>query len=273
MPAVVAGGEVWVLGGLTDNLFGFSGSDVVEIYEPSSDQWTSGPDLPAPRHHAMAAVAGGEIYVIGGMDANSFAPTDTMWRLREGTWEELAPLPGPRAAGAAVGDESSIYLIGGVPDGTSVLRFDLDTGEWFVLPSLGRPREHVSAAIHGDQIVVVGGRWGSDMHASTEVYEFVTDRWIEGPALLEARSGFALVTSDAGLMAIGGEVFNPTAVLASTERLLDGTWSPGPELPEALHGVPAVEVEGTVLVIGGSLRAGDVENSGEVWAVAVSSIP
>ena len=54
--------EVWVLGG-----FDGSGRVVatVEIYNPSSDAWRRGPDLPLPMHHANVAVADGTVHIVG----------------------------------------------------------------------------------------------------------------------------------------------------------------------------------------------------------------
>jgi N-acetylneuraminic acid mutarotase len=271
MPAAVVNEQVWVLGGLTDNILGFAGSSAVEIYDPESNTWSRGPDLPAARHHAMAAVVGSEIFLLGGMEADSFTPTDTMWRLRDCVWEEMPPMPGPRAAGAAVAIDTAIYVIGGVPDGASVLRFDVENGAWTELAPLKFAREHTAATVSDDQIIVAGGRWNGVMLNSTEVYE--GDRWIAGPGMLEARSGFALVATSGGLLAIGGEVFDPTRALASTEYLADNEWTNAPSLPEGLHGIPAVEVDGFVYVLGGSVRAGDVENRGEVWTLEVASIP
>ncbi len=82
MPAVVVADEIWVPGGLTDNVLGFSGSNVVEVYDPNSDTWRQAPDLPEARHHAMAAVVGDDLYLIGGMVGDSFEPSASVWRFR-----------------------------------------------------------------------------------------------------------------------------------------------------------------------------------------------
>ena len=157
MPAVVVADEIWVPGGLTDNVLGFSGSDVVEVYDPNSDTWRQGPDLPEARHHAMAAVVGEDLYLIGGMVGDSFEPSALVWRLRADAWEPIAPLPEPRGAGAAVVLDGSIYVIGGVPNGGSVIRYDPETGEWTeVAFARHGPRTHRCS---GSGRIDLCGRW------------------------------------------------------------------------------------------------------------------
>src|SRR5205085_6838792 len=58
----VAGGSVWVLGGITDA----ASTTAVERYDTQHDQWSKGPDLPIPIHHEMAVTFGGRVVVMGG---------------------------------------------------------------------------------------------------------------------------------------------------------------------------------------------------------------
>ena len=37
-----------------------------EVYDPTTDRWTAGTDLPTPRHGLASAVLGERWYVIGG---------------------------------------------------------------------------------------------------------------------------------------------------------------------------------------------------------------
>ena len=60
--AVVVGGKVMVVGGFSGTEFLSS----VEIYNPSSNTWQSGPSLPAPRSCMGVAALDGTVYVAGG---------------------------------------------------------------------------------------------------------------------------------------------------------------------------------------------------------------
>ena len=91
----VLGGTVWVMGGLA----GDGSTAKVEGYDPAIDTWKSGPDLPIPVHHAMAASYDDELVVIGGwlpegpsLTANT---SDRVFALRDGDWVELPKLNTP----------------------------------------------------------------------------------------------------------------------------------------------------------------------------------
>lgn len=63
--ACESGGRIYVIGGhaLGEAL------TTVEMYNPVTDTWETGPSLPAPRvYHACPAIDG-KIYVVGGLGA------------------------------------------------------------------------------------------------------------------------------------------------------------------------------------------------------------
>ena len=59
---VPSSGMIYVFGGeAPEKTF-----DNTEIYNPSTDTWTSGPSMPIARHGLAAADIGDKVYVIGG---------------------------------------------------------------------------------------------------------------------------------------------------------------------------------------------------------------
>lgn len=109
--AVVVAGEIWAIGGRvgTDNVAR------VDIYDPESNQWRTGPPLPEPTSAAAVGVVDGWIVVSGGEDPRLFGGIiDRHWRLRPGdvSWE-----PAPEAPlavhGAADGVVNGRLLIAG----------------------------------------------------------------------------------------------------------------------------------------------------------------
>src|SRR4051794_29620399 len=57
---------MYVVGGYTWASASRIPSNVVEIYNPATNAWTTGPAMPRARYNIATAVANGKAYVIGG---------------------------------------------------------------------------------------------------------------------------------------------------------------------------------------------------------------
>jgi N-acetylneuraminic acid mutarotase len=262
-PAVVVEGEIVVAGGLvTAGLGRTSVTASVEAYDPESDSWRSLPDLPAPRHHLMAASVEGRLFVIGGFAGSGFAPVDEVEELVEGFWEARARMPRPVGAGAAVVLDGLVYVVGGAPDG-GLFRYDPDIDRWAELTAPQEFREHVAAVVLDGEIWALGGRRPGSIFSSSEIYDPVTDTWRPGPSMSQARSGFGATVHEGSIYVAGGEVFSPDRALDSVEHLdPGGEWTRDEPLPFGLHGNPLVSHGSSLYLPGGSRRAGGVDNPG-----------
>ena len=264
-PAVVVGGEMVVSGGFVESGFGDdSVTASVGAYDPESDSWRELPDMPSPRHHGMAAVVDGRVFMIGGYSLSGFNPTSTMWELVDGEWVDRAPIPVLVGAGAAVELDGLIYLVGGTPHG-SIFRYDpaADTWEHLAEPSL--QREHLAAVAYDGEIWALAGRWDGEIFDSVEIYDPSSGDWRDGPSMHEARSGFGAVVVDDSIFAVGGEVFDPNVALDSMERMSNGGWTLVDPFPYGIHGNPLVEIGGSLYLPGGSTQAAGVENDGRTF--------
>lgn len=106
--AVVLDDEVWAIGGRVDD---DSLVDRVDVYDPSTDTWRSGPVLPDPTSAMAVGVLDGSIHVVGGEDPGLLGGRvfSRHLVLRPGgdRWEELGPpmLAVHGAGYGVVGDE------------------------------------------------------------------------------------------------------------------------------------------------------------------------
>src|SRR2546428_3744565 len=99
--AVYQQDKVYVIGG-------FGGPDRVERYDAVTGRWDRIADLPHGVDHAMSAAVFGiqtsgdeGVYVFGGYAGSATARSFRL-DVSTGRWSEIAPMPSPRAAGAAV---------------------------------------------------------------------------------------------------------------------------------------------------------------------------
>jgi N-acetylneuraminic acid mutarotase len=113
-------GKLYVIGGRVGSAF-ISGTsnnvDLVEIYDPATDLWTSGPRMPTPRSAIAAGVYGNWIVVPGGEVQDSrflgaFKAVEA-YNTANGTWQILPSMPHQRH-GLAVGVVGNrLYAVSG----------------------------------------------------------------------------------------------------------------------------------------------------------------
>jgi N-acetylneuraminic acid mutarotase len=245
-------GAVALLGGFSPGRT----SRRADLYLPKRNRWRVLPDMPVASNHAMAASAGGRLYVVGGYGATQpFLRTTLVFDGKR--WRRLAPLPEGRAAAAAAIVDGKLYVVGGVaPTGLAetALVLDLSTGTWSAMrgPS---PREHLAAVAAGGRVHVLGGRLGGvDSNLATfEAYTPATGRWETLPPIPEARGGAGLALAGGLLVSVGGEgPDNSTIGSVYGYDLAGGSWRRLPDLPTPRHGLAVVGIRGKVYAIGGS---------------------
>jgi N-acetylneuraminic acid mutarotase len=115
-PAVAAVGDaVYVFGGLiSGGEYTGDFTDAVQRVDPARGTATVVARLPTPLAHAMAAVVGGRLYVLGG--STPAGPSSAIERF-DPTRDRLTPagrLPQPRTDAAVAVAGSTIYLLGGI---------------------------------------------------------------------------------------------------------------------------------------------------------------
>jgi hypothetical protein len=116
LAAVAFQNRVWALGGRTS----FVGEQFanVEIYDPATDSWRTGPPLPVGRGGLAAAAVGDRILVFGGEAPLRIFNATEMWEPGGQRWIAKEPMPTPRhGIGAAVLDGRVFVPAGGTRPG------------------------------------------------------------------------------------------------------------------------------------------------------------
>ena len=255
----MAGGRVWVLGGLT--AAGALGR--VDVYDPRADRWERGPDLPVAVHHPMAATYRGEVVLIGGFLASPgdlySAPSDRVLALRAGAWVDLPRLRRPRGAGAAAVVGERLVVVGGRNSSELIAPTEVFDGTgWRDGAALPVPRDHLAAVASEPFVYAVGGRLLSSANTSGafERYDPGTNTWQRLPDLPTPRGGLGAAISGDRLVAAGGE--DASKVFAEVEAfdIRTGQWSGLPVMVTPRHGLGAASVDGQFLSLVGGTVAG-----------------
>lgn len=251
-------GRIWVIGGLT----AAGATTRVDTYDPATDRWSPGPDLPVALHHSAAAVYRGEVVVAGGFQAASdlySRPTDRVLALRNGAWVDLPRLRRPRGAAAAdvVGD--TLYVVGG-RDSTVLIGATeaFDGTSWQERASIPTPRDHLGAVSDGRALYAVGGRFLSPAATadSFERYDPAHDSWTTLAALPTARGGVGVALSGNRVIVAGGEDASSVYPQVEAFDVAGGRWSSLPNDPMPRHGLALAAVGNAVYALVGGVEAG-----------------
>lgn len=256
----------------------------VGLYDPAADAWSEGAALPAPRHHPMVVSDGAEgLFAIGGYgrsEAGEWTSSPDAWRLGDGGWTPIAPLPTPQAETVGIGHGGAVHLIGGrSPTGAANGQWndqgDVDLHQvyrpaedrWETLRPAPMARNSAAGALMDGAIWVAGGRTVSGGGTGRlDRYDPAADRWDTLAPIPPSPStghqvggGLAMAALDGKLVAFGGEWFRPRAegggggVFAETwiyDPARD-SWERGPDMATPRHGLAAATVGDAIYAIAG----------------------
>ena len=119
-------GKIYAIGGQFHHDSGQLDQARVDIYDPKTDSWSRGPDLPKGHSHAEGGtfVSGGRIFMVGGHTTpkggrKSIDP-DILALAPGGQWKVVAKLPMSLSSPAAAIIGGKLYVAGGSPNGRRV---------------------------------------------------------------------------------------------------------------------------------------------------------
>jgi N-acetylneuraminic acid mutarotase len=123
---VTIDGRVYVIGGQFHHDSMQLDQPRVDIYDPETDSWSRGPQLPKGHSHSEGGtfVSGGRIYMVGGHTTpeggRKQIDPDILALTPGGEWELVGKLPMPLSSPAAAIIAGKLYVAGGSPNGYSV---------------------------------------------------------------------------------------------------------------------------------------------------------
>ncbi|PWJ59641.1 N-acetylneuraminic acid mutarotase [Dyadobacter jejuensis] len=228
--AVTYKDEIWVLGAFTGSYPHEVPIPNVYIFNPSSNSWRQGPEIPQDRRRGAAGAFthNGKIYLACG--------------IQDGHWDgQVAWL-----------DE-----------------YDPKTNTWTKLSDAPRPRDHVQVALLNNKLYVAGGRLSSAKTKDTftltvkevDVYDFDKGTWstlAEENNIPTPRAGCTAVAYKNKILVIGGESGAQTQAHAEVEAFNPKTnqWEKLPSLHQGRHGTQAVFLNKKVYISAGSANRG-----------------
>jgi hypothetical protein len=249
--AVASDNKVYVFGGMDQT--GLA-TDDVQIYDPASNSWSTGPKMITARFAAGVGfgqqpgiffVAGG--FETGGPASNTMAQFDAFAN-DGGSWSLQATMPMP-LGGSAVAGIGRILVAGGATTATgapvgTVLDWQLP-GQWSTgtSPSLQTPRKYMAAASPQGGLLAIGG-YDASGAASNVVERTGGTSWSYAASMPTSRGKLAAATGPNGIVyVVGGANGGAVGDLASYDPNTNA-WTTLPSMPTPRAGLCAAFVSG-----------------------------
>ncbi|TID25609.1 kelch repeat-containing protein [Venturia nashicola] len=275
--AAAIGNKVYVVGGMATQGSGYPNVtllDTVEVYDTTTDQWSSLTPFPMKIHHPNVAAVNGQLYVLGGLSSNrKLVETAYTFDSQTSTWKALSSMAAGTGRGAsAIGVYGKVaYIAGGTQDvGKSavdiVSSYDAAADKWSVVPvNLPEVRDHVGGAVVGNVFYVVAGRKG--LQDSVQSTVFAMDlkasemKWVRKASAPTARGSLEAVAVGNKIYTFGGEgnPDNTTQGVFPQTEIYDvekDSWTQDAPMRTPKHGSVAVAVNGDIYIAGGSASRG-----------------
>lgn len=208
MAAGVINGKLYVAGGKTP----ISGIvvpcqpvNVLEIYDPATNTWTTKTPMPTARQEAGAGVIDGKLYVVGGQnqDTGGWLNVLEVYDPSNNTWTTKATMPTARRGLAVAALEGKLYAIGG--EGTAgVLKtvevYDPVADLWTNSTPLQLPKLSPMCAVSNGVLYVAGGM--------NDQYKITGDLWsYTSAAGWTTKAAMPLSVSNSQAVAINGKLY------------------------------------------------------------------
>jgi N-acetylneuraminic acid mutarotase len=155
--SVTVNNKIYAIGGK----IGGTTTPIMEIYDPITDTWTTGPSMPTSRSGSSAAAVDSKIHVLGGYTTTMvYLNTHEVYDTLTQTWTTAAAMPTPRAFMACGAVDGIIYLISGYNGSTHQTRndgYDTHNNVWLTKGPIPTPRKGAGCAVCNNKIYVTGG--------------------------------------------------------------------------------------------------------------------
>ena len=259
---------------------GVRADGLVHIYDPATNNWTSGTEMPATLGVGLAGMDAldGFIYVAGGVgrwDRTDLSNRTLRYNPATDVWDSMANMSAPRHSFELVAFHGKLYAIGGyvrlfdaalnqttVAPANHTEIYDPVTNTWINGSDLPFKIAAHSAVVHNDEIVLAGGIYNGGRYDEIRGYNPLTDSHQARGVLHTSMYDFDMINIDGTLLYAGGD--------SSSWRF--STWGNAYSDVSALHNNPAQQ-QGILLSDLFDVRTGNEGSATPLWLDFVGSAP
>uniref|UniRef100_A0A8C5JQC8 Kelch like family member 12 n=1 Tax=Junco hyemalis TaxID=40217 RepID=A0A8C5JQC8_JUNHY len=168
--------------------------DVVEKYDPKTQEWSFLPSITRKRRYVATVSLHDRIYVIGGYDGRSRLSSVECLDYtsdEDGIWYSVAPMNVRRGLAGATTLGVRVFCSLGLSGRrhTSMERYDPNIDQWSMLGDMQTAREGAGLVVANGVIYCLGGYDGLNILNSVERYDPHTGHWTNVTPMATKRSG------------------------------------------------------------------------------------
>lgn len=216
----VVNNKIYVIGGYRDVNNTLTRTNVVEVYDPSTDSWATVKNMPTARSWASAVEYDGKIYVFGGTDNNNKNTAIVeVYDPVLNTWTSKNNMPLPLCGMGVAVENNKIYIIGGWDYKNYngfVREYNPFTDSWTQKAPMPEPKQALSVATWLGKIYVFGG-YNTTAKDYAEIYDPITNTWSSFKSLTFPRYQNVSAIVNGNVYVIGGTTGGQDGILKTVE--------------------------------------------------------
>ncbi len=204
--AAVVQSRIYVPGGYTAS---GAPTSVVEVYDPTLDQWLSDvAPLPSPAFAYALAEHQQKLYLFGGWNGQSYVAAGYTYDPQTDQWAAIAPMPTVRGFAAAAVLGEAIYVVGGYngqQDLNVCERYFPKTNQWEACVPLSVGRGGLGLVALADRLYAIGGGWNGYLAFGERYATGLGNKWtMTDTPLVGQWRNMAAATMGSDIYAVGG---------------------------------------------------------------------
>ena len=205
--AAVIDGKIYVSGGVDST--SYTWTKTLFVYNPATNAWTKGADMPHRTSGGVSGVINGKLYVVTTPLSEASSGMSRMYRYdpATGQWASLGGTIYPHYAGTGGAAGGKFYIVGGFAEKRNfgeVEEYDPATNVWTFKGRRPVERGGAAGAMIDGKLYVAGGVANNSTTGKHEVYDPVNNIWTERTAMLTPRYGAAAARRNGILYVLGG---------------------------------------------------------------------
>ncbi len=161
LAAAAVGDKIYVIGGHdSPDPFGGSALGTNEVYDPTTNTWTTKASMPTPRRWLAVGSVNNKIYATGGSNiSDTSLAANEEYDLSTDSWAAKANMPTARHVHGVGVVNSRVYAIGGDSLATNE-EYDPATNTWATKADMPAGRDEFAISVVNNKIYVIGGEPG-----------------------------------------------------------------------------------------------------------------